>query len=97
MFIKCVVEMRMLKWLGGNNIRQDRILKEKICLQIGVTLIYGKMKEGCLRWFDHVHMRAINVPMRNNEMIQIERTKKGGKNRERPKITLIKWKKNSCS
>ena len=49
MFIKCVVETRMLKWLGGNNTRQDRILKEKICLQIGVTPIYGKMTEGRLR------------------------------------------------
>ena len=67
--------MRMLKWLGGNNTRQDRIQKEKICLQIGVTPIYGKMREGRLRWFDHVHMRAINVPMRNNELIQIDRKK----------------------
>jgi len=45
------------------------------CLKIGVTSIDEKMRERCLRWFGDVQRRAINAPMRKNELIQVEGTK----------------------
>lgn len=71
-----VVQMRMLRWISGTTWK-DKIRNEEICLNIGVASIDEKMKESRLRWFDHVQRRAINVPIRKNELIQAEGTKEG--------------------
>jgi hypothetical protein len=39
-------------------------------------------------------MRAISVPIRKSEFIQVERTKKQTKDKGRPKITLVEVIKN---
>ena len=51
------------------------------------------MKEGCLKWFDHVQRRAIIISqkcissiVRKSELVQVD---KMGKGRERHKITLL--------
>ena len=43
----------MLKWISGNTWK-DRIQNEKINLKIGVAPIDKKMRESCLKRFDHV-------------------------------------------
>jgi hypothetical protein len=35
-----------------------------------------EMRQNCLRWFGHIQRRAINAPMKKNELFQVERTKK---------------------
>ena len=44
------------------------------------------MRESHLRWFDHVYKKAINIPIRNNELIYVKGTKK---DRGSQKITLV--------
>ncbi len=61
---------------------------------IGMVLIIEKMKESRLRWFDYIKRKVINVLVRNNELIQVEGTKKG---RVRQKTTLIEVVKNDLS
>ena len=56
-----------------------------------MVLIIEKMKESRLRWFGYIKRKVINVLVRNNELIQVERTKKG---RVRQKTTLIEVVKN---
>ena len=45
-----------------------------------------KIRESCLRWFDHVQRRAINEPVRKTELIRVEGRQKC---RGEPKIKLI--------
>lgn len=56
-----------------------------------MVLIIEKMKESRLRWFGYIKRKVINVLVRNNELIQLEGTKKG---RVRQKTTLIEVVKN---
>ena len=56
-----------------------------------MVLIIEKMKESRLRWFGYIKRKVINVLVRNNELIQVEGTKKG---RVRQKTTLIEVVKN---
>jgi hypothetical protein len=35
-----------------------------------------EMRQNCLRWFGHIQRRAINAPVKKNELFQVERTKK---------------------
>jgi hypothetical protein len=45
------------------------IQNEKICLKMWMTPIDEKIRENCLRWFGHVHKRAINVLVRKSKLI----------------------------
>lgn len=49
------------------------LLKDK------VAPIAEKMRASHSRWFNHKQWRAINTLVRENEMIQVEGTKKKGK------------------
>lgn len=49
----------------------------------------GKIR---LKWFGHVQMIAINVPIRKSELIEVKKTKV---NRKKLKITLVEIIKNT--
>ena len=48
-----VTEMRMLRWMCGNTL-MDRMRNQAFRDKLGVTPIFGKMRENRLRWFGHV-------------------------------------------
>ena len=48
-----VEEMRMLRWIIGHT-RMDRIRNEVIRSKVGVALIEDKVRENCLRWYEHI-------------------------------------------
>ena len=52
------------------------------------------MKYGCFKRFGHMHRRVINVSMRSDELIQVEKTKN---DRGWSKITLIKVVKTNVN
>ena len=43
----------MLRWRSGHTLR-DRIRNEDIRKDFVVAVIEHKMKESCVRWFEHV-------------------------------------------
>jgi len=47
-----VAEMRMLHWMCGNT-RRDKVRNKEIRTKIGVASAEEKIRENCLRWFDH--------------------------------------------
>ena len=51
-----ITEIHMLHWMCGNT-RRNKVRNEDIRTKIGVTPIEEKMRENCLRWFDHVRVR----------------------------------------
>ena len=51
-----VADMCMFCWMCGNT-KRDKVRNEDILIKIGVTPIKEKMRENCLRWFDHVQRR----------------------------------------
>lgn len=59
-----VAEIIMLRFLSGNT-KKDIIENGKIHLKIGVVQIAidKKMWKIRLKWFGHVHVIAINVPI----------------------------------
>ncbi|XP_021725624.1 uncharacterized protein LOC110692850 [Chenopodium quinoa] len=61
-----VIEMRMLRWICGNTLR-DRIRNEVIRKKVGVTGIADKLRENRLRLFGHVRQRPEGAPVRRVE------------------------------
>ena len=57
-----VAEMRMLRWMCGNT-QRDKVRNEDIRTKIGVASIEEKMRENCLRWFDHVRRKPTDAPV----------------------------------
>ena len=66
-----ISEMRMLRWIRRNT-RKDRIQNKETHLKIGVTPIDEKTRENRLKQFAYVQVRAINTPVRKNELIQVK-------------------------
>ena len=85
-----ISEMRMLRWIRRNT-RKDRIQNKETHLKIGVTPIDEKTRENRLKQFAYVQVRAINTPVRKNELIQVNGKEK---RKVKPKITLVKVVKN---
>ena len=48
-----VIEMRMLRWIGGHT-RIDRVRNDDICDRLEVAPIEEKLVQHRLRWFGHV-------------------------------------------
>ena len=65
----------MLRWMCGKT-RMDEVRNEDIRNLVGVAPIEDKMKENCLRWFDHIRRRPMDAPVRRVEKIDIEQGKK---------------------
>ena len=61
-----VAEMRMLRWMCGNTIK-DKIRNEEIRKKVGVAPIENKMRENHLRWFGHIRRRPNDAPVRRME------------------------------
>jgi hypothetical protein len=80
-----VAEMRMLRWMCGHT-RLDKIKNEHIRQKVRVAEIGDKVREGRLRWYDHVLRRSPQAAVRQCENLSVEGTKRG---RGRPKII---WK-----
>ena len=59
--------------------RLDRTRNEKIREKVGVTTIENKMRETKLRWFSHIKMRSVYVPVRMCEMINCSRGRRQSK------------------
>ncbi len=78
-----VTEMRMLRWMCGNTLR-DRIRNEVIRQKVGVADIASKLRENRLRWFGHVRRRPQGAPVRRVEEWDQGDFKRG---RGRPKMT----------
>ena len=77
-----VAEMRMLRWMCGYT-RLDKIRNEIIRVRLGVASISDKIKEGRLRWYEHVKRRQMTAPVRVVETLTVE----GERCRGRPKLT----------
>ena len=75
-----VAEMRMLRWICGNTIK-DKIRNEVIRQRLNVAPIDEKMKERRLQWFGHVTRRPSTAPVRRAETFARE----GRRRRGRPK------------
>jgi len=80
-----VTEMRMLRWMCGNTLR-DRIRNEVIRKKVGVAGIVDKLRENRLRWFGHVRRRPEGAPVRRVEEWDHGGIKRG---RGRPKMTWL--------
>lgn len=57
--IDCLLALRMLRWMSGGHVRQDRIRNMIIREKVGVALLVEKMVEARLRLFEHVWKRSI--------------------------------------
>lgn len=65
----------------------DKIRNDHIHQQVQVAHIEAKMRECCLKWFDHVLHRPPNALVLRCENMMNERVERG---RGRPKITSKK-------
>jgi hypothetical protein len=91
-----VAEMRMLRWMSGNTIK-DKLKNDFIRHKIGVAPIEDKLRENRLRWFGHILRRPKNAPVRRGEFFNMGETKR---KRGRPKTTwlgLVKKDLNLCN
>ena len=66
---------------------RDMVRNDDIRTKIGVTPIEEKMRENCLRWFDHVRCRLTDAPFRRVERIKLGQVKRV---QGRPKKTWMK-------
>ena len=66
--------MRILRWMCDNT--RDKVRNEDIRTKIGVASIEEKMRENCLRWFDHVRRRLTDVPVRRVKRINLGQVKR---------------------
>jgi hypothetical protein len=80
-----VAEMRMLRWMCGNTIK-DKIRNEEIRKKVGVAPIENKMRENRLRWFGHIRRRPNDAPVRRMEKWENILVKRG---RGRPRKTWM--------
>ncbi|KAF3633234.1 putative pre-mRNA-processing factor 6-like [Capsicum annuum] len=76
-----VTEIRMLRWTCGI-MRVDRVRNEAIRDKVGVASVEDKIREGRLRWFEHVMRRGTDAPVRRCERLALDGFKRG---RGRPK------------
>ena len=79
-----VTEMKMLRGMS-EYILKDRISNDHISERVGVTSISEKMRYYCLRWYEHVQRRELDVIVRIVEQMVREMYIR---NRGRPKRTL---------
>ncbi|XP_076945916.1 uncharacterized protein LOC143617146 [Bidens hawaiensis] len=77
-----VAEMTMLRWMCTHT-RLYRISNVVFRERLGLVSICEKIKEGRLRWFEHVKRRQVATPVRAVESLTIEGRRGGG----RPKLT----------
>ena len=78
------MEIRMIWWMCGY-MRLNKIGNKVIREKVGVAPIEDKMREIKLRWFGHVKMRDVDVPVKRCEMINLSGYRRG---RERPNKKL---------
>ena len=65
-----------------DNTRRDKVRNKDIRTKIGVVSIEEKMREHCLRWFDHVRRRPTDAPVQRVERIKLGQVKRA---QRRPK------------
>nr|GEY30214.1 histone-lysine N-methyltransferase EZA1 [Tanacetum cinerariifolium] len=76
-----VAELRMLRWTCGKTM-VDMISNEVFRAALEVDSIIDKMREGRLRWLEHVNRRPQSALVRRVEAMVVEGTRRRG----RPKI-----------
>ena len=77
--------MRILRWIYGVT-RKDYKKNIFIHEELGIVSIENKMRENCLKWYEHVLMRHSDVIVRKDKIINISGMRSG---RGRSKKTLI--------
>jgi hypothetical protein len=75
--------MRVLHWICGHT-KRDRVRNEDIKDRVGVAPIEEKLVQHRLRWFDHVHRRPPEAPVRSGVLDRVDSVRRG---RGRPKLT----------
>ena len=75
----------MLRWMCSKT-RMDKVRNEDIRRLVGIAPIEDKMRENCLRWFDHIGRRSRDAPVRKVKKIDIAQ---GKKLKKRPKMTWM--------
>nr|XP_043623206.1 uncharacterized protein LOC122594988 [Erigeron canadensis] len=76
-----VAEMRMLRWTCGNTL-SDKIPTGVFRVELEVRTIITELREGRLRWFDHVRRRDKTTPLRRVKSIHVDGVRRKG----RPKM-----------
>lgn len=71
-----VVELRRLRLLCGHT-RLENVRNKHISEMMQVALIEFKLKEGDLRWFDHVLHKPLNAPVHRCNDMMIDGAEKG--------------------
>ncbi|KAL6583048.1 hypothetical protein OROMI_005126 [Orobanche minor] len=71
-------EMRMLCWSCGRTML-DRILNGVLRNALVVSPISAKVREGRLRWFDHVRRRQASALLRRVESLLVEERRRRGR------------------
>ncbi|PHU20424.1 Cyclin-B2-4 [Capsicum chinense] len=66
-----VAEIRMLRWIFGLT-RGDRVRNEIVQEKVGVVSMEDTMREGMLRWFEHVMRRGTDAPVRRCERLALD-------------------------
>ncbi|GJY90157.1 retrovirus-related pol polyprotein LINE-1, partial [Tanacetum coccineum] len=79
-----VAELRMLRWTCGKTLL-DMIPNGVYRAQLEVETIINKMREGRLRWFEHVRRRPQPAPVRRVEDLVVD----GLRRRGRPKLRWV--------
>ena len=51
--------------------RKDKVRNEDINCRVGIVLIEDKLRENCLRWFDHIGRRSRDAFVRRMGKIDI--------------------------
>ncbi|KAL6554903.1 hypothetical protein OROGR_006161 [Orobanche gracilis] len=73
-------EMGMLRWSCGRTLL-DSIPNGVFSNALEVAPISAKVREGRLRWFDHVHERQAAAPVRRVESLLVDGRRKRGRPR----------------
>ena len=68
--------MHKLRWMCGKN-KKNNVRNKDIRTWLGVASIEARMRKCCLRWFEHVRRRPMNVPVKRREMIDIIAVSRG--------------------
>nr|GEY82049.1 putative cytochrome P450 [Tanacetum cinerariifolium] len=76
-----LAELKMLRWTCGKTLL-DMIPNGFYRVQLEVETIINKMREGRLRWFEHVKRRPQSSPVRRVEALVVD----GLRRRCRPKL-----------